>query len=72
MRQGLEPLTGLDVRFGLSGVRGMLLFVAFPWRGTIQKYAKPRKYGVFAFSGLTQAHAKIRRKHAEFVVVIYT
>lgn len=50
-----------------QGVRG-----SNPWRGTIQKYAKPRKYGVFAFSGLTQAHAKIRRKHAEFVVVIYT
>ena len=39
---------------------------------TNQKYAKPRKYGVFAFSGLTQGHEKIRRKHTEFVVVIYT
>ncbi len=50
-----------------QGVRG-----SSPRWGTNQKYAKPRKYGVFAFSGLTQGHEKIRRKHTEFVVVIYT
>jgi len=41
-------------------------------RGSSPRWGTNPKYGVFAFSGLTQAHAKIRRKHAEFVVVIYT
>ena len=29
-----------DAWVGLSGVRGMLLFVAFPWRGTMSEVSE--------------------------------
>jgi hypothetical protein len=35
-RPGTRTPQASDEWIGLSGVRGMLLFVAFPWRGTTE------------------------------------